>query len=381
MSFGKCFSKGLARTFGKGKGFGMGFDKDKLNRLRTRYAEGTGGDMHDPEFSRIADMIFSANGRRPPPYAGLPTLLDAPVRELDLTNPNNADLSDIDVALFGVPMDLGVTNRNGSRFGPRALRAIERVGPYNDALHCAPVHEMNVFDIGDVPMDSRFDLAQCHQNIRTFAEAVVNAGVIPLAVGGDHSVSHPLLQAVVQAVDDKPVGMIHIDAHCDTGGSYEGEKFHHGGPFRNAVLDGVLDPERTIQIGIRGSAEYIWEFSKDSGMSVIHAKDISSIGIEAIVKQAREVVGDGPVYFSFDIDSLDPAYAPGTGTPEVGGLTTREAMQLIRGMKGVNIVGGDVVEVAPQYDPTTNTAQNGAQMLFEILSIIQFSPARKSVLT
>lgn len=350
----------------------MSFDKKKLERLRERYSDATGGDMHDAEFSRIADMIFSANGRRPPPYAGLPTLLDAPIREFDVNNP---DLSDIDVALFGVPMDLGVTNRNGSRFGPRALRTIERVGPYNDALHCAPVHEMRVVDIGDVPMDSRFDLTQSHQNIRDFAKLVVATGALPLAVGGDHSISHPLLQAVAE---HGSVGMIHIDAHCDTGGSYEGEKFHHGGPFRNAVLEGVLDPERTIQIGIRGSAEYIWEFSNDAGMSVVHARDISTLGIDNIIQQARKIAGDGPTYFSFDIDSLDPAFAPGTGTPEVGGLSTREAMQLIRGMKGLNIVGGDVVEVAPQYDPTTNTAHHGAQMLFEILSIMQFSPARKS---
>jgi len=347
----------------------MAFDKTKLARLRELYDSGTGGDMHDAEFSRIADMIFSANGRRPPPYAGIPSLLDAPVRQID---PEQPDLSGIDVALFGVPMDLGVTNRNGSRFGPRALRSIERIGPYNDALHCAPVHELSVFDIGDVPMDSRFDLTQSHQNIQAFAEKIVAANVIPLAVGGDHSISHPLLKAIA---DNGPVGMIHIDAHCDTGGSYEGEKFHHGGPFRNAVLEGALDPERTIQIGIRGSAEYIWEFSKDSGMHVVHAKDINSIGIDAIISQAREIAGDGPTYLSFDIDSLDPAFAPGTGTPEVGGLTTRESMQLIRGMKGLNIVGGDVVEVAPQYDPTSNTAQHGAQMLFEILSVIQFSPA------
>lgn len=350
----------------------MSFDKNKLERLQQRYSDSTGGDMHNEEFSRIADMIFSANGRRPPPYAGIPTLLDAPVRQID---PDTPDWSEIDVALFGVPMDLGVTNRNGSRFGPRALRAIERVGPYNDALHCAPVHELNVYDIGDVPMDSRFDLAQSHQNIQTFAEQIVKAGVIPLAVGGDHSISHPLLKAAAQ---DGPLGMIHIDAHCDTGGSYEGEKFHHGGPFRNAVLEGVLDPERTIQIGIRGSAEYIWEFSEDSGMQVVHAKDINTLGIDSIIQRARDVVGDAPTYFSFDIDSLDPAYAPGTGTPEVGGLTTREAMQLIRGMKGLNIIGGDVVEVAPQYDPTSNTAQNGAQMLFEILSVIQFSPSMQT---
>ncbi len=252
-----------------------------------------------------------------------------------------------------------------------ALRTIERVGPYNDALACAPVQEMAVADIGDVPFSSRFDLTQSHAEIEEFAKKIVAEGVIPMAVGGDHSITHPILKAVGA---QQPVGMIHIDAHCDTGGSYEGEKFHHGGPFRNAVLDGVLDPERTIQIGIRGAAKYIWEFSEMSGMTVIEAAEITESGLPDIIRRAREVIGDGPTYLSFDIDSLDPAYAPGTGTPEVGGLTTREAMAIIRGMKGANLVGGDVVEVAPAYDPTTNTAQNGAQMLFEILSLMQFSP-------
>ena len=169
--------------------------------------------------------------------------------------------------------------------------------------------------------------------------------------------------------------MVHIDAHCDTSGPYEMTKFHHGGPFRQAVLDGVLDPQRTVQIGIRGSAEYLWEFSYDSGMTVIHAEEIERLGIDAIVETARKVVGDGPTYLTFDIDSLDPAFAPGTGTPEIGGLTTREAQAILRGLKGVNLVGGDVVEVAPQYDATTNTAHAGAQMLFEIASLMVFSPS------
>jgi guanidinopropionase len=170
---------------------------------------------------------------------------------------------------------------------------------------------------------------------------------------------------------------VHIDAHCDTGGPFDGAKFHHGGPFRLAVLDGVLDPKRTIQIGIRGSAGYLWEFSTDSGMTVVEARDIERLGIARIAEMAREVVGDGPVYVSFDIDSLDPAFAPGTGTPEVGGLTTREALALIRGLKGLDVVGGDVVEVAPQYDATANTAHAGAQILFEILSLFVFSPTLK----
>ena len=160
--------------------------------------------------------------------------------------------------------------------------------------------------------------------------------------------------------------MVHIDAHCDTGGPYEGSKFHHGGPFRQAVLDGVLDPRRTIQIGIRGGAEYLWEFSYDSGMTVVHAEELAVQGAQSILALAREVVGEGPIYVSFDVDSLDPAFAPGTGTPEVGGLLPREALVLLRGLNGLDIVGGDVVEVAPQYDATSNTAHAAAQMLFTI---------------
>jgi guanidinopropionase len=168
---------------------------------------------------------------------------------------------------------------------------------------------------------------------------------------------------------DRPVGMIHIDAHCDTGGIYENSKFHHGGPFRQAVLEGTLDPERVIQIGIRGGAEYLWEFSYVSGMTVIHAEEVPRMGVAAVVEKARAVVGDGPTYVSFDIDSLDPGFAPGTGTPEVGGLEPREVLEILRGLVGIDIIGGDVVEVAPQYDATSNTAQAGAQVLFELLCL------------
>ncbi|HLV06108.1 MAG TPA: agmatinase [Croceibacterium sp.] len=328
--------------------------------------------MFDPRFRRVADRIFSKSGTRLAPYAGVPTLLSAPYRAIDPVNP---DFGDLQVALLGVPMDLGVTNRPGSRFGPRALRAIERIGPYNHVLDCAPVFELKVADIGDVPFASRYRLEQSHADIEAHVRKIVEAGVLPVSVGGDHSITHPILKAIGR---DRPVGMIHIDAHCDTGGAFDQTKFHHGGPFRNAVLDGVLDPTRTIQIGIRGPAEYLWEFSYESGMTVIHAEEISAMGIPAIIQKALEVVGDGPTYLSFDIDSLDPAFAPGTGTPEVGGLTTREALELLRGLKGVNLVGGDVVEVAPQYDATTNTAHAGAQMLFEILSLMVFSPATRS---
>jgi agmatinase len=346
----------------------MDWDARKLEALKAKYGESHGGELFDPKFRRVADKIFNKTGTRLAPYAGIPTFLTAPYLPID---PENPDFGDLQVAMVGVPMDLGVTNRTGSRFGPRALRTIERIGPYNHVLNCAPTHELRVADIGDVPFASRYRLEQSHDDIERHINQIVDAGVVPLSVGGDHSISHPILKAVGK---HGPVGMIHIDAHCDTGGAFDQTKFHHGGPFRNAVLDGVLDPTRTIQIGIRGSAEYLWEFTYESGMTVIHAEEVPAMGIQAVIAKALAIVGDGPTYLSFDIDSLDPAFAPGTGTPEVGGLTTREVLEILRGLKGVNLVGGDVVEVAPQYDSTTNTAHAGAQVLFEILSLMVFSP-------
>lgn len=342
-------------------------DPEKLAELRRRYADAAPGAIFDPRFRRVADHIFRG-GTRAAPYAGVPTFLAAPHRPIDWQRP---DFGDLQVAMIGMPMDLGVTNRTGARFGPRALRTIERIGPYNHVLDCAPVFELAAADVGDVPFRSRYRLEQSHEDIERALGAIVDAGVVPLSVGGDHSVSHPILRSVGR---QRPVGMIHVDAHCDTSGPFDGTRFHHGGPFRNAVLDGVLDPARTVQIGIRGAAEYLWEFSYESGMTVIHAEEVPHLGLPAIVERARAVVGDGPTYLSFDIDSLDPAFAPGTGTPEIGGLTTREALELLRGFKGLNLVGGDVVEVAPQYDATTNTAQAGAQVLFELLSLMVFSP-------
>ena len=347
-------------------------DSVHLARLRERYAHASGADMFDPTFKAVAERIFSSSDRRKWPFADVATLLDAPYRPDGLAQPV-AHLAGLDVALIGVPMDLGVTNRAGARLGPRAVRSIERIGPYEHVLRLAPMTRLKMADVGDVPMRSRFDLAGCHADIEASFHQVVQAGVIPLAVGGDHSVTASILKAVGR---DRPVGMVHIDAHCDTAGSYEGSKFHHGGPFREAVLAGVLDPRRCIQIGIRGGSEYLWEFSYDSGMTVIHAEEFSRLGVDAVARRAREVVGDGPTYVTFDVDSLDPAFAPGTGTPEVGGLTPREVLALLRGLAGIDVVGGDVMEVAPQYDTTSNTAQVAAQVLFEILCLVALSPGR-----
>lgn len=344
-------------------------DSKKLAELRQKFGAENTNKFYDPKSIRVGAKLFDASGKRAMPWSGVPTLLDAQYR------PEPQALADLQVAMLGVPMDIGVTNRSGTRFGPRAMRTIERIGPYNHVQDLLPLHEMRVADVGDVAFSGRYDLEQSHRDIEEKVAEIVAAGALPLSVGGDHSITHPILRAVGR---DRPVGLIHIDAHCDTGGATDGTRFHHGGPMRNAVLDGVLDPERTIQIGIRGSSEYLWEFSTASGMTVIHGEEIPHIGIAEIIRRALAVVGDGPTYLSFDIDSVDPGFAPGTGTPEVGGLTPREVLELVRGLKGVNLVGGDVVEVAPQYDATTNTAQVASQVLFEILCLMKFSPSLKA---
>jgi guanidinopropionase len=339
-------------------------DSRKLDALRRKYAQARGGDIFDPDFAAVAAQVFTGADRRKWPFAEPATLLGAPYRP---DAPALPDFGGFDVALVGVPMDLGVTNRAGARLGPRAVRAVERIGPYEHALRLAPATRLAFADVGDVPMGSRFSLEQCHADIEAFFTRICAAGVAPLAVGGDHSITYSILKAVGR---ERPVGMVHIDAHCDTSGEFEGAKFHHGGPFRHAVLAGVLDPERSIQIGIRGGAEYLWEFSYDSGMTVLHIEDVEAMGIAAVVAKAREVVGDAPTYVSVDVDAIDPGFAPGTGTPEAGGLTPREVLAILRGLAGLPVVGGDVVEIAPQYDATTNTAQIGAQCLFELLALV-----------
>src|SRR5215813_5221835 len=262
-------------------------DRDKLENLRARYADTGAGQSHNPEFRKILEQVFAGTDRRPKPYEGISTLLDAPLRAQAV---EQGKLEDLGAALVGVPMDLGVTNRAGARHGPRAVRCIERIGPYHHVHRLAPLAE-----IADVPFRSRFSLEESHQDIEAFYAKLVGAGVVPLSVGGDHSITLPILKAVGAK---EPVGLVHIDAHCDTGGPFEGSKFHHGGPFRQAVLAGVLDAERTIQIGIRGGAEYLWEFSYASGMTVLHAEQFAELGVAKTVKKIRQVVGEGPTYLS-----------------------------------------------------------------------------------
>jgi guanidinopropionase len=226
-----------------------------------------------------------------------------------------------------------------------------------------------VRDLGDCWLEQPYELVSALEEIAAFYRTVVNAGVIPLSVGGDHSITLPILRAVAAS---RPVGMVHIDAHCDTGDDYMGSRFHHGAPFRRAVEEGLLDPKRVIQIGIRGTTNDpdMWGFSQRSGMRVLGMDEFHDKGWRFAAEEARRVIGDGPAYLTYDIDSLDPSQAPGTGTPEAGGITVLEALRLLRGLRGIDFVGGDLVEVSPPFDPGTLTAFNGASLLFEILCLL-----------
>jgi len=296
-----------------------------------------------------------------PRFTEIPTFMRAPIA---------GSFDDLDVALIGVPMDLGVTNRAGARHGPREMRnASSLMRMYNVSTGVAPYDIARIADVGDVPIDHLFNLDEAIQQIADYYAKVHAAGVIPLSAGGDHSITYPIFKGIAA---EQPVGMIHIDAHTDTWGEFYGSKFHHGAPFRLGVEEGFLDPKRTIQIGIRGGQNTYegLEFSRNSGMRVVMMDEFADIGVDAVIAEARKVVGDGPTYISFDVDGLDPVYAPGTGTPEIGGITTVEALKLLRGLRGLNLVGGDVVEVAPPFDQTGGTALVGASLMFEILCLL-----------
>jgi guanidinopropionase len=308
--------------------------------------------------TRYADF---ADPQALPRYTGIATFFRTPYSE---------DLSVVDIGLIGVPFDGGVTNRSGTRHGPRAVREqsalLRRI---NSATGIAPFATTRVRDLGDCWLEQPYELEGALDEIAGFYREIVGAGVVPLSIGGDHSISLPILRAVGA---NRPVGMVHIDAHCDTGDDYMGSRFHHGAPFRRAVEEGLLDPRRVIQIGIRGSTNDpdMWGFSERSGMRVLPMDELHDKGWRYAAEEARRVVGDGPTYLTFDIDSLDPSQAPGTGTPEAGGITALEAMRMLRSLRGIDFVGGDLVEVAPPFDVGTLTAFNGASILFEILCLL-----------
>lgn len=285
--------------------------------------------------------------------------------------PHVPSLHDVDIAMYGVAYDGGVTNRPGARHGPREIRnQSSLMRAINHATRVNPFELCSVADVGDVRFSQVYDNAAVNDDIEAFVGRIVAAGAMPLAAGGDHSITYPVFKAL--ATPDAPIGMIHIDAHTDTWGPFRGEKFHHGSPFRLACDEGLLDPERTIQIGIRGAQNWAdgWDYSAAKGMRVIFIEEFTDLGVEAVIAEARRVVGTGPTYLSFDVDGLDPVYAPGTGTPEVGGITTREALQFLRGLGGLNFIGGDVVEVSPPFDPSGNTALVGATLMYEILCLL-----------
>ncbi|MCH7928967.1 MAG: agmatinase [Proteobacteria bacterium] len=312
----------------------------------------------------IVDAATRGGGFDPktePRYSCVPTFMRTPLVD---------DPAEVDIALIGVPFDGGVTNRAGARHGPREIRnASSLMRSIHHVSRIDPYALCRVGDLGDVRFPNIFDVEATVADIAAYYRRVHAAGAAPLSAGGDHSITYPIFRAIAA---ERPIGMVHIDAHTDTWDEFLGSKFTHGAPFRRAVEDGLLDPKRTVQIGIRGAqnTDEGWTFSLDSGMRVIFMEEFTRIGVDAVVAEARRVVGDGPVYVSFDVDGLDPVYAPGTGTPEIGGLTTIEAQALIRGLRGLDLVGGDVVEVAPPFDPSGNTALVGATLMYEILCVL-----------
>ncbi len=298
-----------------------------------------------------------------PRFGGISTFFRLPHVPLE-------QASGLDVGIVGVPWDGGTTNRPGPRHGPRQMRdQSAMVRRMHQTSHIVPYDHLNVADLGDAPVNPA-NVDDALQRVEGFYNKLVAAGIKPLSAGGDHLCSLPILRALGKK---KPVGMIHFDAHTDLYDSYFGGfKYTHGTPFRRAIEEGVLDPKRTIQIGLRGSMYDLddFAFGEKHGVRMVRIEEAMEKGPAAIMAEARAIVGAGETYVSFDIDMLDPVYAPGTGTPEIGGFTTFQAQQMLRLMKGVNIVGADVVEVSPPFDASGMTAYAGAVMMFEILCVM-----------
>jgi guanidinopropionase len=284
--------------------------------------------------------------------------------------PIERDPARLDIALVGVPFDGGTTNRPGARHGPREIRNMSTLmRRVHHVSRVAPYELCRVGDCGDTPVNP-VDLMDSLARIEEFFSRVHEVGAAPLSAGGDHLITLPILRAIAR---ERPVGLVHFDAHSDTSDTYfGGEKYTHGTPFRRAIEEGLVDPHRFIQIGIRGSMyerdEKDW--AESVGVRIVHIEEYFELGPDRVIAEARRIVGDGPTYVSFDVDGLDPVYAPGTGTPEIGGYSTAEAQKMLRGLAGLDLVGGDVVEVAPPFDPSGNTAIVGATMMFEILCVL-----------
>ena len=291
--------------------------------------------------------------------------------------PNRSEPADLDVGIFGVPFDLGTSNRPGARFGPRGIREESvMIRPYNMATRAAPFDSLRIDDLGDVATNA-FDKDDSIARIEAFADNLLAHGLTTVAIGGDHTIVLPMLRAMKKI--HGPVGLVHVDAHTDINDEMFGEKIAHGTPFRRAVEEGLLDCDRVVQIGVRGTGYTADDFdwSRQQGFRVVQAEECWHTSLEPLMAEVREKLGGGPVYLSFDIDGLDPAYAPGTGTLEIGGLTTPQGIEVIRGCYGLDIVGCDLVEVAPIYDVSGMTSRIAADLIYEMLCVLPGVERRK----
>lgn len=298
------------------------------------------------------------SGNDMPRFAGPGTMMRLP----------SADTaSGLDACFVGVPVDIGTSHRSGARFGPREIRAESTmIRPYNMWSKVSPFDRMQVADVGDVAINT-FDLKRTIEIIERYFVDLLAHHVVPLSIGGDHTITYPILRAIHNT--HGPVGLIHIDAHADINDDMFGERIAHGTPFRRACEDGLLDNARVVQIGLRatGYSDADFDWPRQRGWRVVQAEECWHKSLNPLMAEVRDQMGDGPVYLSFDIDGVDPAFAPGTGTAEVGGLTSMQALEIVRGATGVNIVGCDLVEVSPPYDPTGCTAVLAANLLYEML--------------
>ena len=311
--------------------------------------------MSDPFFKPVSGFDL-------PRFAGVPTFMRLPHVALDAPK-----IKDVDIGIIGVPWDSGTTNRPGPRHGPRQLRdASTMIRAQHPVSGIRPYEKLNCADLGDVSINPA-DIEDSMARITSFYKKLIEKGIKPLTAGGDHLTSLPVLRALAEKA---PLGMIHFDSHTDLFHSYfDGTMFTHGTPFRRAVEENLLDPKRVIQIGIRGT-QYDSEdldFANSVGIRVIKIDEFFDRGIQDVMAEAREIVGKNETYVSYDIDFIDPAFAPGTGTPEVGGPNSYEALKVVRELAGVKIVGADMVEVSPPFDPSSNTAFLGVSVMFELL--------------
>jgi guanidinobutyrase len=301
------------------------------------------------------------SGNAMPRFGGIATMMRLPFAE----SPQG-----LDAAFIGVPLDIGTSNRAGARFGPRQIRAESAlIRPYNMATGAAPFDTLQVADLGDVPINT-YSIDKSMGIIGTFYDRVLAAACMPLTMGGDHTIALPILRALARK--HGPVALVHVDAHADINEEMFGELIAHGTPFRRAVEEGLLDCGKVFQIGLRGTgyAADDFDWPRSQGFTIVPAHEVWYQSLAPLMAQVRERIGDAPVYITFDIDGLDPAFAAGTGTPEIGGLTVPQGLEIIRGCHGLNVVGGDLVEVAPPYDPSGNTALLGANLLYEMLCVL-----------